>query len=792
MTSKDIGSRLPIHDLGTLRGLTRWISKHESGVSEWFKNVRSAYYQEGRTDVKPNHKVAVLLIKSAGKDEPSRIGVLDVGGFTFEDVKNWSVWNKPDASYRGGPKQEETQGNGGKSYMYRLFKGPAFILGVKGNKLNQAGFIGENNSLERGLPRFYPSSNREIWQSGSLTHPNVNEKDVPIKDWSEELINQLSRFNTGISRLPKDVQDALHTRKAFTLVEGEDPIDWDWEGSNVKQFIKKLIRNPQSSRAIQQVKFYVIHDDKLLFSGEPLELEKIESYPGLEGPFEYPIPEILLAPNGNQVNTTKSSSGKHPLGKTTLFTSKDSMEASYKTLQPRWMVTYRTRYEDVGQKSIPEIVPATPGSHFIYAQIDLDALTPDSVDSGRKRPNDTSLVLAVDRFLAEKIRELARQINDLQKQEISESTLDEIEKENNLLNKLKNEFLPAEGGQDFGDISGDNEGKKKKTRDPTTYGTKPNEIRVSTFSIKIAKGVQINLTSILHPSVRDQNGNPVDTDLEWKSDDRSVIKLDKKGNCDAISKGSCKIYISVIGTDIITPPIAADVVVIKDVLLSPREMKIGVGHSKQIIAQVTTDEDERFSDILLDWSHDAADQGIVKISPRGYVFGNKVGKTSVTSGTKNDGDLWATNPVSVEIIPSDDKGGTGSGFPTLKITDREIDPYTGKIRPGDPEAPALWQEFWDEKNNIWWLNTQSKDAQFAYSELQRGNKGLWKMFHAKLLVEMVIQAHLDFEYTKRGEEEREARWSDHKSFYDRKYVELTKAMWGKYLIKYVNGELEID
>lgn len=56
---------------------------------------------------------------------------------------------------------------------------------------------------------------------------------------------------------------------------------------------------------------------------------------------------------------------------------------------------------------------------------------------------------------------------------------------------------------------------------------------------------------------------------------------------------------------------------------------------------------------------------------------------------------------------------------------------------------------------------------------------------------MIIQVHLQQEYTKKGEEERPARWSDHKDFYDRKYVELTQVMWEK-LAKYVTGEVEID
>jgi hypothetical protein len=781
--------RLPIHEFGTLNSLTRWINKHEEGFSEWIKNVRAAY-QEDRANVTPEHRVAILLFRDKTNKEPARLGILDVGGLTFEDVKSWSVWNDPEASSRGKQKQEETQGNGGKAYMYRLFRGPAFILGVKNNKRNQAGFIGKNNTLGRGLPRFYPSSEKEIWQiwqSGDKINPDEKEKDVSV-DWEHEIVEQLKNFDTDLASLPIEVKDALRERKSFTLVQGIDPINW--EETDIKQFIKQILHHPQSTMALQQVKFYAMHNGKLLFKGSALELEKIEPYPGFEGPFECEIPETLLTPNSNQVSTTKSSSGKHPKGKIILYTSKDSMEASYRTLKPRWAVTYQTKYEIVGKKSISEIVPTTPGSHFIYATVNLDALTPDSVDAGRKRPNDTNLVLAVDKFLTEKIGELAKKINDLQKQELNESILDEIEKENEFLNKITYEFLPPEGGQDFGDVIGESGNKRKRKRGPIEYGNEPNEIKVSTYSIRIAKGVSINLSSVLYPTIRDKNSKAVNLDLIWMSDEKKIIKLDKDGNCMALEKGECKIYIKVKNTKINTPPIVIEVITIKDVILSPRELTIGVGHSKQVISQVTSDDGKRYSDVLLDWKHDAADQNIIKVSPKGYVFGNKIGKTLIKAGVNSISNVWAVNPVSVEIVPTDEKGESGSGFPTLKITGRDIDPYTGKIREGDPEAPALWQEIYDVKNNIWWLNTQSKDAQFAYKQRESGNIQLWRFFHARIRFEMVIQAHLQCEYTKKGEGEQPALWSDHKSFYERKYVELAQAMWER-LSNYVMGNLEL-
>ena len=85
----------------------------------------------------------MLLFKDADAKRPARIGLLDVGGATLDDVSSWSTWQDPDASSRGsGVDEEITQGNGGKAYMVRLFRGSARILGIKDRKLNCKGFDG--------------------------------------------------------------------------------------------------------------------------------------------------------------------------------------------------------------------------------------------------------------------------------------------------------------------------------------------------------------------------------------------------------------------------------------------------------------------------------------------------------------------------------------------------------------------------------------------------------------------------------------------------------------------------
>src|SRR3989344_4461963 len=291
MTNEEPLIRLPVHDFGTLQGLTSWINKHDEGIAELFKNVRAAY-QENRADVKPQDRVAVIFIKDSDKEDPARIGVLDVGGLTFEDIEKWSMWQDPEASSRGRKKDEETQGNGGKAYMYKLFSGPTSIWGIKDDKKNGAEFIGKRGSLERGIPKFI-TTHREIWQPRDVLNPTEEEKDIKINDWKECLVDNLfSLYNASWADLPKEVKKALENRKSFTLVTGDNPIDWAEGKANIKNLVKQIIRHPQTQRSIQEVNFYVIHNGKLLFK-DSLELEKIDPYPKFEKPIEYDIPEII-------------------------------------------------------------------------------------------------------------------------------------------------------------------------------------------------------------------------------------------------------------------------------------------------------------------------------------------------------------------------------------------------------------------------------------------------------------------------------------------------------------------
>jgi hypothetical protein len=759
------------HERGTLEAVTRWISSHNDGIAEWFKNVRRQY-QIDRANVAESHRVAVLLLRDAKEGKSARIGVLDVGGATLEDVTEGSTWQDPEASGRGsGIAEEETQGNGGKAYMYRLFVGPTRILGVSNRRRNCKGFDGESGSVERGTPGWIPNL--------------AGGREVEISSFDAELRAALEPYGIDFQDLPPSMRRALSERQAFTLVEGKEPVNLYKGRIDVEDLVAKVARHDQSTLCLEQVDFYVLHNGRMLNEGKRLALPPITPYPGLDTPFTYEIPDHLPLLEGHQVSTTDG--GQREQGRLTLHTSAENMWAAWRNLRPRWQVMYRTRHQMIGTKPISEVSGNTPGAQFIYGTVELPALEPAYVETGRRRPKPGPLVEALDRFIAEKIKEVATKISERRREDLDDRALDEVHDENRKLDEFKNRFLPSygEGGGGAGaGGQGPHSGPTPEPPPKPETGAVPEEIEyfIPESGIHIGAGVTVPLQWLLSANVLDATGRLVRAAIEWTSNDKNVAAISKDGQLEAKEKGTCEIQGRVRGTAIQTKPIGLQVWNVDHVLLTPRTVDLRLGTRQEIIAEVTGDDGKRSTDVLLDWNHDAEDQLLVRINRRGVVIGNRLGRTAVSAGA---GAVWSRIPVEVNVIPNPDQRRRGSGFPRLLLTGRDIDPATGSIREGDPDQPALWQEVTDFNNNVWWLNLQSPEAAFAFRQRSE-NVQLWRAFHAEKVIEMVVQVWMGEEFTRKGESQRPDYWASHQAAMDRHRVRIVQEMW-KRLEPYVTS-----
>jgi hypothetical protein len=768
--------QIEFHEQGTLRSVTRWISGHDEGIAELLKNARNAY-QADRANVAEPHRVAVLLLKDHelfAEEPEGRIGLLDVGGATLADLVNWSVWQDPDASVgTSGVRLEDTQGNGGKAYLYRLFRGCARIFGVRSGKANCKGFEGSPASVERGTPGFVPDSSQG--------------KERTIRSVDEELTTSLKPYGIKSADLPTEVLKAIHAREAFTLVEGVDPLDFSpvWGGRiSAEDLIQKVLRHEQSTLPIEQMRVFAVHNGLVLNSGNPLRLEDIQPHVGFEAPLVYEIPEEL--PDGNNVMQSTTADGTKPKGRLTVRTSEENMPSAWKRLKPRWKVSYRTPYQMIGAKPISDLIVTVPGNGFVYASVELAAFEPDYVTLGRIRPNEGPLLEAVDAFIADKLRAVAKQISDQRRHEYNEETLDAVHEDNRKLDLWKNNFLPNMGEGDGGGREGQGGGGRRgRGHIAPEWGEIPAmiEFGIEERSFRVGGGVAIHLLPLMSPICRDSVGRPVGgVQFQWTSDNDKVVRFTDPSRDEmiAVSKGIASVRVRVDGSAIQSEPITFEVWKVDHVLLAPRQIEIPIGTRKRILAEVTNDEGARATNVLLSWSHDADDQLILRIKPSGWVTGNRIGSTKVSAGAgdRGMGGIWASIPADVHVVVNPVGPGPGEGFPKLLMTGRDIDPDTNETRPGDPYSPALWQEVGDETHNIWWLNVGSPEADFAMSQKNEMPE-IWRLFHALKVVEMVTQVHMHQEYTSRGESERLELWSRHKQHSENFMIQYGHPMWDK-------------
>lgn len=273
--------------------------------------------------------------------------------------------------------------------------------------------------------------------------------------------------------------------------------------------------------------------------------------------------------------------------------------------------------------------------------------------------------------------------------------------------------------------------------------------------------------------------------LEWFTSDRRIATVEPNGTLLGTGKGACEIWVRVKGTDIESVRIPVNVWLVDHVLLTPRTLDVPIGTRQQIVAEVTSDDGQRSTDVLLDWRHDAEDKLLVRISRRGVVTGNRLGQTAVTAGA---GDVWARIPVEVNVIPNPEEPKAQRGFPRLLLTDRDLDPASGTVRQGDPDQPPLWQEPSDFVHNVWWLNLQSPQAAFAFRQ-RASSPTIWRTYHAERLVDMVVQVWMTEDFTRKGESQRPEFWVAHLAAMDRHRVRIVQQMWKRLEPFVTQGEI---
>jgi len=200
------------------------------------------------------------------------------------------------------------------------------------------------------------------------------------------------------------------------------------------------------------------------------------------------------------------------------------------------------------------------------------------------------------------------------------------------------------------------------------YGTQAGTIQfmqLPTEPVQMGRGVKVHLETMLQPRVKDAEDHTVrGIALEWHTGDRHVAEV-VDGVLIAEGKGETDLWARVPESDIESQHIWVKVLVVDHVLLTPRNLEIQLGTRGRIVAEVTDDEGGRATDVCLQWSHDADDQMMVRISPVGFVFGNRIGQTCVRAGAGDpaQGGVWARSLRRSECYLANGEIGLGEGSP---------------------------------------------------------------------------------------------------------------------------------
>jgi hypothetical protein len=125
------------------------------------------------------------------------------------------------------------------------------------------------------------------------------------------------------------------------------------------------------------------------------------------------------------------------------------------------------------------------------------------------------------------------------------------------------------------------------------------------------------------------------------------------------------------------------------------------------------------------------------------------------------------------------------------MTDKDLDPADETVREGDPDQPPLWQEPSDFIHNVWWLNLRNPQAAFAF-HLREANPPLWRAYHAEQIADMVVQAWMTEDFTRKGERERPELWAEHLAAMDRHQVRVIQEMWMRLVPYVIDGRLDTE
>jgi hypothetical protein len=692
------------------RLLSSSLRSHENGLPEWAKNASDAYVREGAQE---HHRVIVLICHQKSGRRGGAIACLDFVGMTLDRIENhFRRWADPN-SYRRDlqtdlPGAQGGHGNGGKSYMVKMFDDCSWFLTVRGDRGSRYGF-----RADRVIPGYFPDPEQG--------------RNFPVPDRKRELERMLDRIGCRLDSLPPAALRALEERDGFTCVTGFDPREVKRK-IPFKDILEALLGHPQMFQTLQLCKIYAIVDGVQLNEGQPLRLADIEPMPEVRIPKLIPIPEMLVDPDLHQEVSTTNDGQEQP-GTLKLCTSRVNMR--YK-LKARHNIVYRAKGKYLGQVAVRELSNSRYGDQ-IYGECILDALAP-LVTIFRERPAVAPLSRAVEEWIREQVAAYANEFVDLENLRTSQETKNELQRMNQALDHWKNQFLSEIGIGKKGD-------SPPPSPPPSLPRRPPARIRVRLQQDHAGRQVTFK------PRIEfyDQAGAQVAAvPYRWHSSDSTVAAIDEESLTITTGQpGKAEIWAETVkpgarDNTVTSNRVVIEVLDIAQLEVLPTEVNITSGGFASLTAIAILRSGQRKEGVFVNWHE--RDPSVAKVSPAGVVAGLAEGATLVTASEAH----CSSGDVPVRVRPPLDGD---QGFPRILLSEIEGDPIDEHHQPprfAAEEGPVCQPEPRYVEANIWWINMASPLAR-RYVEEARGygpKSREWRVYHLERYIEALVRIKL--------------------------------------------------
>jgi hypothetical protein len=400
---------------------------HEKGMAEWLKNSVDAYLRIQASD----DEQTIIFRFYDGRDSVLRIECVDFVGMTAVDInKALKRWGDPKAAKRGlNVKVFGGHGNGGKFYMRQMFKESYFVTFIKG-KLNIFGF---NKYKKYGFAHGY--KNKKCTWKEALKIADIKEAEIP-----ENKLKLLSSDKTG-----------------FTVVKGLSPKKIVGKTIPVRRTIERFIFHPQARRPLKFCKVHISYNGKVII--QKLQMEKILTYEGFDGPFEYVMPKELKFEESGKQHTVKMADSKYAAGKLVLHTSatpfghgsNNKAELNCVDITGEVGVLASYRIHELG------FLKNYPQAQFIYGECECPILERENVNciqnDREKLVPDSMETKALLSWIAEKVDDLSAKIAESEEKKKQKADYKATQGFNDILNKWKDQFMSKIFAEVFGGIN---------------------------------------------------------------------------------------------------------------------------------------------------------------------------------------------------------------------------------------------------------------------------------------------------------------------------------------------------